>query len=44
LLSPRLKKTETDTFKQIAPRHTAYLEKMGYEKQADGTYARKLRR
>lgn len=34
---------ETLAFKKIAPKHTAYLEKMGYEKQADGTYTLKLR-
>ena len=44
MLLPYVKKTKTDMFKQIAPRHTAYLEKMGYEKQADGTYTLKLRR
>ena len=39
-----MKKTETDMFKQIAPRHTARLEKTDDEKQSDGTYARKQRR
>ena len=44
MLLPYVKKTKTDMFKQIVPRHTAYLEKTGYEKQADGTYTLKLQR
>lgn len=35
---------KTLTFKGNAPKHTAYMEKMGYEKQADGAYVLKLRK
>jgi hypothetical protein len=34
---------ETLTFRAEAPRHTAYMEKVGYEKQADGAYTLNLR-
>lgn len=33
---------ETLTFRGQAPRHTAYMEKVGYEKQSDGAYVLKL--
>lgn len=35
---------ETLTFRGRAPWHTAYMAKVGYEKQADGAYALHLRR
>ena len=42
----QMKKQGYDTlvFRGQAPKHTAYLEKMGYEKRADGAYALDLSR